>query len=57
MASPDESPLLSDALRRAAARLAEVGVTDPSVDTELLAAFVLGSGRGTNTPGPTRSSR
>ncbi|WP_342000695.1 peptide chain release factor N(5)-glutamine methyltransferase [Microbacterium sp. LWH7-1.2] len=46
MPAPDESSVLSDALRRAAARLAEAGIADPSVDVELLAAFVLGTGRG-----------
>ncbi|WP_203580454.1 peptide chain release factor N(5)-glutamine methyltransferase [Microbacterium hibisci] len=46
MPSPDESPLLSDALARAAARLTAAGILDPAVDTELLAAFVLGAGRG-----------
>lgn len=57
MASPDESPLLSDSLRRAAARLAEVGVADPYVDAELLAAFVLGSGRGGVQAGAIRGDR
>lgn len=37
---------LSAALRAAVERLAEAGVADPAVDAELLAAFVLGSGRG-----------
>ncbi|MEV4687775.1 peptide chain release factor N(5)-glutamine methyltransferase [Microbacterium sp. LWH3-1.2] len=46
MPSPDEYSLLSDALRSAAARLAEAGIADPAVDVELLAAFVLGTGRG-----------
>lgn len=46
MASPDDSPLLSDALRGAAARLGGAGIPDPVVDAELLAAFVLGSARG-----------
>jgi release factor glutamine methyltransferase len=46
MASPDESPLLADALRRAAALLADAGVVDPAVDAELLTAHVLGTGRG-----------
>lgn len=45
---PDAAPpsSLSDALRRAVARLADAGVPDPDVDAELLAAFVLGTGRG-----------
>jgi release factor glutamine methyltransferase len=46
MPAPKESSVLSDALRRAAARLAEAGIADPSVDVEMLAAFVLGTGRG-----------
>ncbi|WP_026059794.1 peptide chain release factor N(5)-glutamine methyltransferase [Microbacterium yannicii] len=46
MASPDSSLALSDALQRAAARLAEAGIPDPVVDAELLTGFVLGSGRG-----------
>jgi release factor glutamine methyltransferase len=46
MASPDDSPFLSDALARATARLAAAGIADPAVDAELLAAFVLDVGRG-----------
>ena len=46
MAAPDESPLLAQALSRAASRLAEAGIADPPVDAELLAAYVLGTGRG-----------
>lgn len=41
----DPAPL-STLLRRAATRLAEAGVPDPQVDAELLAAHVLGGGRG-----------
>jgi len=41
---PPES--LADALRRAAGRLARVGVPDPVVDAELLVGHVLGAGRG-----------
>ncbi len=37
---------LSDALRGAVARLGDAGVPDPDVDAELLAAVVLGTGRG-----------
>jgi release factor glutamine methyltransferase len=46
MAAPDESPLLSQALSRAASVLADAGVADPPVDAELLAAYVIGTGRG-----------
>ena len=46
MAPSDDSPPLSQALGRAAARLAEAGIADPAVDAELLAGFVLGTGRG-----------
>jgi release factor glutamine methyltransferase len=46
MPNPPISPSLSDALRAAAARLADAGVPDPDVDAELLAAFVLETGRG-----------
>ncbi len=46
MAPSDDSPPLSQALGRAAARLAEAGIADPAVDAELLAGFVLGAGRG-----------
>ena len=46
MASPDDSPSLSDALAHATARLADAGIADPAVDAELLAAFVLDVGRG-----------
>ncbi|MFB7893312.1 peptide chain release factor N(5)-glutamine methyltransferase [Microbacterium sp. NPDC056044] len=57
MAAPDESPLLSDALGRAAARLAQAGIADPPVDAELLAAFVLGAGRGGVQAGAIRGDR
>jgi release factor glutamine methyltransferase len=40
------APSVADALRSAADRLAAAGIVDPAVDAELLAAFVLGSGRG-----------
>ncbi len=46
MPASDESLRLSDALDRAVALLAGAGVADPDVDAELLAAFVLGTGRG-----------
>ncbi|MDW4573221.1 peptide chain release factor N(5)-glutamine methyltransferase [Microbacterium sp. M3] len=46
MASSDEPVPLSAALNRAAARLAAAGIGDPAVDAELLAGFVLGTGRG-----------
>jgi release factor glutamine methyltransferase len=46
MPTSDDSVLLSGTLTAAAARLAGVGIADPSVDAELLAAFVLGTGRG-----------
>lgn len=46
MAPSDDSPPLSQALGRAAARLAEAGIADPAVDAELLAGFVLGAERG-----------
>lgn len=46
MAAPESPLLVSAALRSAAARLAGAGVPDPEVDAELLAAFVLGAGRG-----------
>lgn len=46
MASPDDPASLSDALSRATARLAAAGITDPAVDAELLAGFVLDAGRG-----------
>lgn len=46
MASPDPDLRLSDALRRAADRLARAGVRDPLVDAELLAAHALGCSRG-----------
>lgn len=46
MAAPDESPTLSQALSSAASRLAEAGIADPAVDAELLAAYVIGTGRG-----------
>jgi release factor glutamine methyltransferase len=40
------TPSLADALRRAVDRLSEVGIPDADVDAELLAAHVLGGGRG-----------
>ncbi|KAF2415298.1 protein-(glutamine-N5) methyltransferase, release factor-specific [Microbacterium sp. B35-04] len=40
------APSVADALRTAADRLAAAGIADPVVDAELLAAFVLGGGRG-----------
>ncbi|KQZ82185.1 protein-(glutamine-N5) methyltransferase, release factor-specific [Microbacterium sp. Root166] len=43
--SPDSLPL-STVVRLAAARLADAGVPDSDVDAELLAAFVLATGRG-----------
>ncbi|MHC2999785.1 peptide chain release factor N(5)-glutamine methyltransferase [Microbacterium sp. HJ5] len=46
MASPDSPLTVAAALQRAVARLADAGVPDPEVDAELLAAFVLGTGRG-----------
>ena len=46
MSPPDRRPALAEALRRAAEQLARAGVSDPEVDAELLAAHVLGSGRG-----------
>ncbi|WP_171013259.1 peptide chain release factor N(5)-glutamine methyltransferase [Microbacterium sp. 2FI] len=46
MAVSDPPTLLGPALRSAAARLAAAGVADPEVDAELLAAHVLGAGRG-----------
>ncbi|WP_214465884.1 peptide chain release factor N(5)-glutamine methyltransferase [Microbacterium flavescens] len=46
MASPDSPLTVAVLLRRAAARLADAGVPDPDVDAELLAAFVLQTGRG-----------
>jgi release factor glutamine methyltransferase len=42
----EDRPALSAVLSRAAAALAAAGVTDPVVDAELLAGFVLGTGRG-----------
>ncbi|WP_426324450.1 peptide chain release factor N(5)-glutamine methyltransferase [Microbacterium sp. E-13] len=57
MPSPDDSPLLSDAVARSAARLAGAGIADPSVDAELLAAFVLGTGRGEVQAGAIRGDR
>lgn len=42
----DATPLLTDALRAAAAQLGAAGVPDPVVDAELLAAHVRGVGRG-----------
>lgn len=46
MASPERPLALAAVLRRAAERLAAAGVPDPDVDAELLAAFVLDTGRG-----------
>ena len=46
MSSPEEPPALTAAIARAAARLGAAGIADPAVDAELLAAFVLGLGRG-----------
>jgi release factor glutamine methyltransferase len=46
MPSPDPALSLSASLQRAAERLAVTGIPDPSVDVELLAGFVLGTGRG-----------
>lgn len=46
MASPESPLALAAVLRRAVARLAEAGVPDADVDAELLAAFVLDTGRG-----------
>ena len=40
------APSVSEALQRAAERLAAAGIPDPAVDVELLAGFVLGTGRG-----------
>lgn len=45
MSSPESLPL-AGALRRAAEQLAAAGITDPVVDAELLAAHVMGVGRG-----------
>lgn len=46
MTSPADALPLSAVLQRAVARLAGAGVPDPVVDAELLAAFVVGTGRG-----------
>ncbi|MBW9093743.1 peptide chain release factor N(5)-glutamine methyltransferase [Microbacterium jejuense] len=46
MTSPTPATPLAEALRHAVDRLAAAGVPDPAVDAELLAAFVLGTGRG-----------
>lgn len=46
MAPPSSQSSFADVLRVAAARLARAGVPDPEVDAELLAAHVLGAGRG-----------
>ncbi|MCP2637386.1 peptide chain release factor N(5)-glutamine methyltransferase [Microbacterium sp. HD4P20] len=40
------APSVAEALQRAAERLAAAGIPDPVVDVELLAGFVLGTGRG-----------
>ncbi|MEI3846557.1 MULTISPECIES: peptide chain release factor N(5)-glutamine methyltransferase [unclassified Microbacterium] len=46
MSSPEEPTALAAAIAHAAARLGAAGIADPAVDAELLAAFVLGLGRG-----------
>ncbi|MFE4726619.1 peptide chain release factor N(5)-glutamine methyltransferase [Microbacterium sp. NPDC056736] len=46
MSPPEEPPALAAAIAHAAARLGAAGIADPAVDAELLAAFVLGLGRG-----------
>ncbi|WES65956.1 peptide chain release factor N(5)-glutamine methyltransferase [Microbacter sp. GSS18] len=46
MASPDPSLALGALLRSAVERLSRAGIADAAVDAELLAAHVLGSGRG-----------
>jgi release factor glutamine methyltransferase len=46
MAPSPSSPRLGDVLRRAAAQLSHAGIADAAVDAELLAAHVLGTGRG-----------
>ena len=46
MPSSDPAPSLSASLQRAAGQLAAAGIPDPAVDVELLAGFVLGTGRG-----------
>lgn len=43
---PTHALPLADALRHAVDRLAQVGISDPDVDAELLAAHILGVGRG-----------
>ena len=45
-AQPRDDATLSAVLRRAADQLGRAGIPDPSVDAELLAAHVLGTGRG-----------
>lgn len=45
-ADPPDAPPLATVLRRAAERLARAGIADPDVDADLLAAHVLGTGRG-----------
>jgi release factor glutamine methyltransferase len=40
------APSVAEALRSAVDRLSAAGIADPAVDAELLAAFVLGGGRG-----------
>lgn len=40
------APSVAEALRSAVDRLSAAGIADPTVDAELLAAFVLGGGRG-----------
>jgi release factor glutamine methyltransferase len=45
-ADPPDAPPLATVLRRAAERLARAGIAAPDVDAELLAAHVLGTGRG-----------
>lgn len=54
---PTPSVALSDAIERAADRLALAGVVDPRVDAELLAAHVLGVGRGALQAGAVRGDR
>lgn len=46
MSPPEEPTALAAAIAHAAARLGAAGIADPAVDAELLAAFVLGLGRG-----------
>jgi release factor glutamine methyltransferase len=46
MASSPAPLSVATVVRQSAARLADAGIADPDVDAELLAAFVLGIGRG-----------